>query len=104
MIYIGGQNSVDEQGNLVGSNDEAAQSQRALRNARVALNAAGADLSNVISWNVLLVDGVDISQAYGAIATELASPNPPLVTASLVTALGLPGALVEISAVAARFD
>ena len=104
MIYIGGQNSVDEQDKLVGSNDVAAQSQRALRNARVALNAAGADLSNVISWNVLLVNDVHVSQAYGAIATELASANPPLVTANLVSALGIPDALIEISAVAARFD
>ncbi|WP_404286223.1 RidA family protein [Glutamicibacter arilaitensis] len=104
MIYLGGQNSVDEQGQLIGADDVAAQSVRALHNARLALNAAGADLADVISWNVLLAQGVDVPRAYGAIAGELSSPNPPLVSASFVFGLGVPGALVEISAVAALFD
>lgn len=101
MIYVGGQNSVDEQGVLIGGNDVAAQAARALHNARIALNAAGAELSDVVSWNVLLVDGVEANEAYGAIAGELRSETPPLVTANFVARLGVPGALVEISAVAA---
>jgi enamine deaminase RidA (YjgF/YER057c/UK114 family) len=50
---------------------------------------------------VLFVDGVDPQAAYGAIAGELASEEPPLITAARVSGLGVPGALVEISAVAA---
>jgi len=50
---------------------------------------------------VLIVDGVDLGAAYGAIATELASDEPALVTAARVAGLGVRGALVEISAVAA---
>ncbi|WP_169736480.1 RidA family protein, partial [Promicromonospora kroppenstedtii] len=41
-IYVGGQNSVDADGALVGADDVAAQSARALENAGVALAAAGA--------------------------------------------------------------
>ncbi|MHA7288647.1 RidA family protein [Arthrobacter sp. MDT3-24] len=100
-IYVGGQNAVDADGALVGEGDVAVQSARALENARTALAAAGATLGDVVQWTVLFVDGVDLAAAYGAIASELASDEPALVTGAQVAALGVPGALVEISAVAA---
>lgn len=100
-IYVGGQNAVDAEGSLVGEGDVAVQSARALENARKALAAAGATFGDVVQWTVLFVDGVDLAAAYGAIASELASDEPALVTGARVTALGVPGALVEISAVAA---
>ena len=100
-IYVGGQNAVDGDGVLVGEGDVAAQSARALENARTALAAAGATLADVVHWTVLFVDGADLAAGYGAIAAELASDEPALVTAARVAGLGVPGALVEISAVAA---
>ncbi|MFC3241215.1 RidA family protein [Gordonia humi] len=100
-IYVGGQNSVGADGVLVGGEDAAAQASRALANARTALEAVGATLDDVVQWTVLFVDGVDLAAAYGAIASDLASDEPPLVTSARVTGLGVPGALVEIGAVAA---
>jgi len=100
-IYVGGQNAVDADGALIGEGDAAAQSARALENAKTALAAAGVTLADVVSWTVLFVDGADLAAAYGAIAPELASDEPALVTAARVAGLGVPGALVEISAVAA---
>lgn len=100
-IYIGGQNSVDADGVLVGGDDVAAQSVRALANAKTALASAGATVGDVIQWTVLLVEGADLAAAYGAIAADLASDEPPLVTAARVAGLGVPGALVEIAAIAA---
>lgn len=100
-IYVGGQNAVDADGALVGQGDVAVQSARALENAKTALAAAGARLSDVVQWTVLFVDGADLAAGYGAIAAELASDEPALVTAARVAGLGVPGALVEISAVAA---
>jgi enamine deaminase RidA (YjgF/YER057c/UK114 family) len=100
-IYVGGQNSVDANGSLVGGSDVAAQSARAFENAKTALAAAGASIGDVVQWTVLFVNGADIAAGYRAIATELASDEPALVTAALVAGLGVPGALVEISAVAA---
>ena len=100
-IYVGGQNAVDGDGVLVGEGDVAAQSARALENARTALAAAGATLADVVHWTVLFVDGADLAAGYGAIAAELASDEPALVTAARVAGLGVPGALVEISAIAA---
>jgi enamine deaminase RidA (YjgF/YER057c/UK114 family) len=100
-IYVGGQNAVDADGALVGAGDVAVQSARALENAKTALAAVGATLDDVVHWTVLIVDGVDLAAAYQTIAAELASDAPALVTAARVAGLGVPGALVEISAVAA---
>lgn len=100
-IYLGGQNGVDEQGAVV-SDDVAEQSVRAIDNASIALEAAGASLADVVQWTVLIAEGADLGAAYGAIAPRLAGPGaPPLVTASVVRALGVPGALIEVSAIAA---
>lgn len=100
-IYVGGQNGVDADGGLVGDGDVAAQSVRALANAKTALAAAGATVDDVVQWTVLFVDGVDVGAAYGAIAADLAADEPALVTSARVAGLGVPGALVEVAAVAA---
>lgn len=101
MIYVGGQNGVDEVGKIV-SDDAGEQSLRAVENARVALDAAGATLDDVISWTVLIHQDADLRAAYGAVASKLARDGaPPLVTAAIVAGLGVQGALIEVSAVAA---
>ena len=100
-IFIGGQNAVDANGALVGANDVAAQATRALANAKTALASVGATVADVVQWTVLIVDGVDLAAAYGAIAGDLASDEPPLVTSARVAGLGVRGAFIELSAIAA---
>ena len=100
-IYVGGQNGVDATGSVV-SSDVAEQSIRAIDNASIALEAAGASLADVVQWTVLIVADADLGAAYGAIAPRLAGAGPPaLVTAARVAGLGVPGALIEVSAIAA---
>ena len=100
-IYVGGQDGVDETGALV-SDDVAEQSVRAIDNTSVALEAAGASLADVIQWTVLIHVDADLNAAYGAIAPRLGGPGaPPLVVAARVAGLGMPGALIEVSAIAA---
>ncbi|WP_213815526.1 RidA family protein [Glaciihabitans sp. dw_435] len=100
-IYVGGQNGVDTTGKVV-SDDVAEQSSRALDNALIALEAAGASLADVVQWTVLIDEKADINAAYGAIAPRLGGAGtPPLVTAARVAGLGVPGALIEVSAIAA---
>ena len=100
-IYVGGQNGVDATGVVV-SSDVAAQSSRAIDNASIALEAAGASLADVVQWTVLIAADADLRAAYGAIAPRLARDGaPPLVIAARVTALAVPGALIEVSAIAA---
>ncbi|WP_435744059.1 RidA family protein [Microbacterium sp. PMB16] len=100
-IYVGGQNGVDATGAIV-SADAGEQSARAVENARTALESAGAGLDDVISWTVLIHQDADLRVAYGAVAAKLTREGaPPLVTAAIVQGLGVPGALIEVSAVAA---
>lgn len=101
-VYVGGQNAVDETGALVGGDDAAAQTRKVMANLVTALEGAGATLGDVVSMTVLLVDGVDVVAAYGAASESLAGLEPPpLVTAAMVAGLGVPGALVEVGAIAA---
>lgn len=101
-IYVGGQNSVDSAGTLIGADDVATQSKRTLANVESALTAADATLADVVSYTILFVDGVDVGAAYGAVAGALdTGGEPPLVTAAMVAGLAVPGALVEIAATAA---
>ncbi|WP_322409868.1 RidA family protein [Microbacterium invictum] len=100
-ILVGGQNGVDESGAIV-SDDVAAQARRAVGNVETALAAAGADLTDVVSWLVLIDEHADLASAYGAIAPLLTrAAAPPLVTAARVAGLAVPGALIEVSVTAA---
>ena len=102
QIHIGGQNAVDAEGRLVGGDDSAAQVDQTMANLRTALAAADATVEDLVSLTVVLVEGVDLRAAYGAAARSLvAGDRAPLVTAAVVRGLGVPGALVEVSALAA---
>ncbi|GEA81914.1 hypothetical protein [Cellulomonas uda] len=68
----------------------------------VAVVPPGATLADVVQWTVLVHTDADLGAAYGAIGPMLATGGaPPLVTAARVAGLGVPGALLEVSAVAA---
>lgn len=102
QILVGGQNAVDADGQLVGGGDVAAQTEQVMANLGTALAAAGAGMADLVSVSLLLVDGLDLRAAYAVASTRLAeAPTPPLVTAALVANLAVPGALIEVSAVAA---
>jgi enamine deaminase RidA (YjgF/YER057c/UK114 family) len=101
-VYVGGQNAVDSNGELVGGADVAAQTRQVMANLATALDAAGAGIEHLVSVSVVLVEGADVQSAYAAAAPSLgAATVPPLVSAAIVSGLGVPGALVEVSAVAA---
>ena len=99
-IHVGGQNAVDESGKLVGEGDPVTQMKQVIHNLRTALSAADATLSDVLSWSVYVVDGVDLSEAYAVVADAL-DGEPPLVTVAVVSKLAVPGALMEVGVTAA---
>jgi enamine deaminase RidA (YjgF/YER057c/UK114 family) len=100
-IYIGGQDAVDADGNVVGAGDIAAQTEQVLRNLSTALAAAGAKPEHVVKWNVLIVDGQDFTAGYAAFQKVWGDrPNPPVITAAVVMGLAHPDFLVEMDAIA----
>jgi enamine deaminase RidA (YjgF/YER057c/UK114 family) len=100
-IYIGGQDAVTPDGEVVGRGDLAAQTTQILRNIQIALAAAGAGPEHLVKLNILIVEGQDPRTGFGAFqATWGDLPNPPLVTVAFVPALGHPDWLTEIEAMA----
>ena len=100
-VYVGGQNAVDSEGNLVGKGDLKAQSVRALRNVEAAVTEAGGRLEQVVKWNVFIVQGQPIPPGFEAFREVWpAGAEPPVVTVAIVGGLGNPDYLVEIEAIA----
>ena len=102
QILIGGQNAVDEAGSVIGPDDVVAQVDRVMTNLKVALAAAGAEMADLVSLSLAVVEGTDLQAGYAAAAAHLAGNQPPpLISAVIVPSLAVPGALIELSAVAA---
>ena len=100
-VHVGGQNAVDASGNVVGKGDVAAQTRQVLKNLRTALEAGGAGPEHVVKWNVLLVAGVDLQEAFSAFRGAWDQPpSPPAITGFFVAGLANLDFLVEMDAVA----
>jgi enamine deaminase RidA (YjgF/YER057c/UK114 family) len=101
VVYVGGQNAVDEAGNVVGIGDARAQAQQVFRNLGLVLAAAGADLGNIVKWNIYYTEATAVRAGYEAfLAAWQGRPNPPAITGVQVVSLARPGLLMEVEAVA----
>jgi 2-iminobutanoate/2-iminopropanoate deaminase len=97
-IYIGGQNGVLPDGKMAGDT-LAAQTVQAYRNMLTILQTVGASQENVVKQTIYVVKGQDIREGYTA--TQEAWGNfPTAISFIFVESLGVPGALVEIEAIA----
>ena len=100
-VYVGGQDSVDASGNIVGKGDIAAQTEQVLANLRAALAAGGARPEHVIKWNLLVAEGQPLEAGFSAFRRAWPdTPNPPAITFAFVAGLAHPDFLVEMDAVA----
>ena len=96
LVYTAGQVAFDEQGKLVAGGIEE-QTRRALENLTACLQAAGAELSDVLKVNAYLADLSDFA-GFNAVYSEFFSePYPARTTVGVALPAGL---LVEIEAVA----
>lgn len=99
LIFVGGQNGVGVDGKLVGE-DLASQTEQALKNLLAALASVGATQANVLKLTIYLAQGQDVYVGFG-VAQKVWGNQPTAITVPIVAALGVPGALVEIDAIAA---
>lgn len=96
LVYTAGQVAFDEQGERVAGGIEE-QARRALENLTACLQAAGAELSDVLKVNAYLADLSDFA-GFNAVYSEFFSePYPARTTVGVALPAGL---LVEIEAVA----
>ena len=99
LIFTAGQMPVDSQVEVVGPGDIRVQTRQTFENLKAVLAAAGATLGDIVEMVSYHTDMADL----GAVMEVKAGYIPadfPAWTAVGVTALALPGQLIEIKAVA----
>jgi enamine deaminase RidA (YjgF/YER057c/UK114 family) len=101
-IYVSGQVSVNERGEVVGKGDLRAQTQQAFENVKTALAAVGATFRDVVKMNLYVV-GLKPEQVpvvRGIRAQYVNMEKPSASTLVGVSALVVPEWLIEIEAIA----
>ncbi|HEX6351272.1 MAG TPA: RidA family protein, partial [Candidatus Dormibacteraeota bacterium] len=76
LVYVSGQVALDEQGNLVGGADIAAQTEQVFSNLRRALEAAGASFDQVVKLNYYLADIGGLAAVRGVRDRYLGAERP----------------------------
>ena len=100
-IYIGGQNAINSEGQLIGRDNFELQTKQVLENLRTALAAENATFNDIIKLNIYMVDGCDPAVGFKAFKETVGEmQKPPLITVLKVAGLANPLCLVEIDAIA----
>ena len=101
LIFTAGACPLDDNGNVVGQGDIAAQATLAMANLGTALAASGATLGDVLKTTVFVASSTqsDLVAAWDVVRAAFGDHDAPSTLLG-VAALGYEGQLVEIEAVA----
>lgn len=100
-IYIGGQDAINTQGEIVGKGDIAQQTEQVMKNLQTALLACGATFENLVKLSIYIVQGQDLHIGFQASQFFFGNlTNPPVISVLVVAGLANPDFLVEIDATA----
>ena len=98
-VYVSGQGSLDESGQLVGRGDVTAQTRKTLDNMKLALAASGATFEDVVKVTVYLAN-VDDRPKVNEVRKEYFRENKPASTLIQISRFAIEGMLIEIEAIA----
>jgi len=104
IVYISGQVPSDASGKIVGEGDFEAQVEQVFANLKIAVEAAGGVMADIVKLNYFLspeVAQADVPKMRAIRDRYLNVANPPASTFVVVNRLMRPGWLIEIEAVAA---
>ena len=104
LIYLAGQVSSDPSGKLVGEGNFEAQAEQVFRNVKIAVEAAGATMADIVKLNIYLVAEVgqdEVPKMRAVRDRYVNKQKPPASTLVVVSRLARPGWLIEVEAVAA---
>jgi enamine deaminase RidA (YjgF/YER057c/UK114 family) len=100
-VYIGGQNAIDGDGNLVGKNNLKEQTGQVLNNIETILTSMGGNLSNIVKMDMNILTGQNPLEGFAAFQQKWDNNRKlPAITVRFVSGLGRPEWLVEIDGVA----
>jgi reactive intermediate/imine deaminase len=99
LLFVSGVVAVDADGNLIGAEDVVAQTRQVFENLRRILEAGGCGFEDVVKVTVFLTD-VDDRPRINPVRQEYFGDARPASTLVEVSRLAVPGAKVEIEAVA----
>jgi 2-iminobutanoate/2-iminopropanoate deaminase len=97
-LWLSGQLAVDRHGTLIGEGDVTAQTEQVFHNIGLVLAYAGASFGDVAKL-VLYVVNIGDREAINAVRRRHFGDARPASTLVEVSALAIPGALVEVDAV-----
>lgn len=102
LIFTAGACPLDESGAIVDIGDVAGQAERVMTNLRIALQAAQADLPDVVKTTVYVASQhrTDLLTAWEVVSRHFGDHDAPSTLLG-VAALGYPDQLVEVEAIAA---
>ena len=99
FLFVSGCPATDENGDLVGGDDTVAQCAQVLKNLGAILAAAGCTPQDVVKVNVYLTN-VDDRPLINPVRQEAFGAARPASTLVEVSRLAIPGAKIEVEAVA----
>jgi len=100
-IYIGGQNAITKDLQIIGKGDITAQTEYVLNNIEIILKACNSSLDDLFKLTIYIVQGQDVQKGFqGAQGFLKKLKHPPVISGVIVAGLTNPDYLVEIEAVA----
>lgn len=100
-IYIGGQNAIDSEGQLVGQDDLELQTKQVLKNIGTILASENAGFSDLVKLNIYILNGCNPQVGLKAFQEVVGMlEKPPLITVLFVSGFANPSCLIEIDGIA----
>jgi len=104
IVFIAGQTALNQEGELIGKGDFAAQAAQVFRNLNIALQSVGCTASNLVKLTVFLTDMDNLllyREARNRFFATTTTPAAPAVTLIEVSRLYSVDFMIEIEATAA---
>jgi enamine deaminase RidA (YjgF/YER057c/UK114 family) len=98
-VYLRGQTAMDLDGNIVGIGDAAAQTENAMKCAKILLEEAGATLDDIVKVTIYITDRAYREPVYSVVGKWLKGVFP-VSTGIIVNGLAKPEYLMEIDIIA----
>lgn len=99
IVFLSGQGPISAEGEVVGAGDFEAQARQVFENLRTVLEQSGASFESIVKLVVYITDPSKLFD-YARVKTEYIRGAQPASTAIAVSALALPGMMIEVDATA----